>query len=84
MRPRGTDPANLGPGAELIPPSSSCPRYARIVFANRENTARKSGAATKNSTDIAVGDIPTGIAVTPNGKTAYITNQAAAQCRRLM
>ena len=32
-------------------------------------------ARTKNSTDTAVGEFPTGVAVTPDGKTAYVTNQ---------
>ena len=38
---------------------------------------------TKNPTDITVGAGPLGVAVTPDGKTAFVTNSAAARCRRL-
>ena len=43
MRPRWGRSRELGSCASSAPPSSSCPRFARIVFAKRENAARKSG-----------------------------------------
>jgi hypothetical protein len=42
MRPRWGNPANWGHAPSSAAPSSSCPHFARIVFANREDTARES------------------------------------------
>jgi YVTN family beta-propeller protein len=71
-------------GVSAVAGRARC-RPTAVVANNESGTVSTIDVKTgrKNPADIVVGPLPAGVAITPDGETAFVTTTSPTRCRRL-